>query len=132
LKHIPNFAPLGFFDRIGFAEKADDNTLKRYREAEFTHGRVGTMLAIAGFLAGEAVAGSSFLFDGSITGPAINHLAQVPPALAFFAIVTTKVELDLAQYGWANPGDAEDLGMLASIPSVSSRPIWMDLSFPML
>ena len=34
-------APMGFFDPLNFAEKADENTLKRYREAEVTHGRVG-------------------------------------------------------------------------------------------
>jgi hypothetical protein len=43
------FSPFGFFDPIGFAEKADENTLKRYREAELTHGRVG-ILAVIGFL----------------------------------------------------------------------------------
>ena len=32
--------PVGFFDPLGFAEKADENTMKRYREAELTHGRV--------------------------------------------------------------------------------------------
>merc|ERR1712194_486345 len=63
--------PVGFFDPLGFAEKADDNTLRRYREAELTHGRVA-MLAAVGFLAGEAVEGSSFLWDASVTGPAIS------------------------------------------------------------
>merc|ERR1712212_828653 len=58
-------APLGFWDPLGCAAKADENTLKRYREAEVTHGRVA-MLAVLGFLVGEAVEGSSFLFDGSI------------------------------------------------------------------
>lgn len=33
-------APVGFFDPLGFADDADENTLKRYREAELTHGRV--------------------------------------------------------------------------------------------
>eukprot|EP00985_Skeletonema_marinoi_P030611 scaffold32895_cov216-Skeletonema_marinoi.AAC.2 len=47
-------APVGLFDPLGFAEKADEMTLKRYREAELTHGRVG-MLATVGFLVGEAV-----------------------------------------------------------------------------
>eukprot|EP00957_Ditylum_brightwellii_P072158 5484478-Ditylum_brightwellii.AAC.1 len=32
--------PVGFFDPLGFTDKADENTLKRYREAELTHGRV--------------------------------------------------------------------------------------------
>ena len=39
--------PVGFFDPLGFAEKADEPTLKRYREAEVTHGRVA-MLAVVG------------------------------------------------------------------------------------
>jgi hypothetical protein len=69
--------PVGLFDPLGFADKADDNTLKRYREAELTHGRVA-MLATVGFIVGEKVEGSSFLFDSQITGPAITHLAQVP------------------------------------------------------
>ena len=34
--------PVGFFDPLDFAAKADDNTLKRYREAELTHGRVAS------------------------------------------------------------------------------------------
>merc|ERR1712232_58376 len=42
-----------------------------------THGRVA-MLATIGFLVGEKVEGSSFLFDASVKGPAITHLAQVP------------------------------------------------------
>merc|ERR1712127_141311 len=53
-------APMGFFDPLGFAAKADEQTLRCYREAEVTHGRVA-MLAVLGFLVGEAVEGSSFL-----------------------------------------------------------------------
>lgn len=34
--------PVGFWDPLGFAAKADDNTLRRYREAELTHGRVAS------------------------------------------------------------------------------------------
>eukprot|EP00584_Thalassiosira_punctigera_P011114 CAMPEP_0172528290 /NCGR_PEP_ID=MMETSP1067-20121228/2729_1 /TAXON_ID=265564 ORGANISM="Thalassiosira punctigera, Strain Tpunct2005C2" /NCGR_SAMPLE_ID=MMETSP1067 /ASSEMBLY_ACC=CAM_ASM_000444 /LENGTH=72 /DNA_ID=CAMNT_0013312177 /DNA_START=72 /DNA_END=286 /DNA_ORIENTATION=+ len=30
--------PVGFFDPLGFAEKADELTLKKYREAELQHG----------------------------------------------------------------------------------------------
>lgn len=46
-----------------------------------THGRVA-MLAVLGFLAGEAVEGKSFLWDASVKGPAITHLSQVPPVRA--------------------------------------------------
>ena len=89
--------PAGVFDPLGFAAKADANTLKRYRVA---------MLAVLGFLVGEKVEGSSFLFDASIKGPAISHLAQVPaPFWTILAISIAKLELDRAQYGWVSPRD---------------------------
>ncbi|GAX14211.1 hypothetical protein FisN_20Hh166 [Fistulifera solaris] len=97
--------PVGIFDPLGLAAKADANTLKRYREAELTHGRVA-MLATVGFLVGEKVEGSSFLFDSQISGPAITHLAQVPaPFWTLLAISIAKLELDRAQYGWVPPRD---------------------------
>ena len=68
---------MGIWDPLGFARNADAMTLKKYREAELTHGRVA-MLATVGFLVGEAVEGSSFLFDAQVSGPAITHLSQVP------------------------------------------------------
>mmetsp|Transcript_15177 Transcript_15177/g.22367 ORF Transcript_15177/g.22367 Transcript_15177/m.22367 type:complete len:211 (+) Transcript_15177:89-721(+) len=97
--------PVGFFDPLGFAEKADANTLKRYREAELTHGRVA-MLAAVGFLVGEKVEGSSFLFDSSIKGPAITHLAQVPSG--FWLILLAAIgsaELQRSKIGWVDPAD---------------------------
>jgi hypothetical protein len=96
-------APFGFFDPLGFAEKADENTMKRYREAELTHGRVA-MLATVGFLVGEKVEGSSFLFDSQITGPAISHLAQVP--VGFWIALTVAIgaaEQYRATVGWVEP-----------------------------
>ena len=66
------------------------------------------MLAVLGFLAGEAVEGSSFLFDASIKGPAIDHLQQVPAA--FFTVLTLFIgfsELYRASYGWVSPADPE-------------------------
>ena len=99
-------APMGFFDPLGFAEKADEKTLKRYREAEVTHGRVA-MLAVVGFFVGEAVEGSSFLFDAQITGPAITHFEQVPDG--WDALIVTAIgaaEAQRAQIGWVDPADA--------------------------
>merc|ERR1712127_885758 len=93
-------APAGFFDPLGFAEKADEKTLKRYREAEVTHGRVA-MLAVIGFFVGEAVEGSSFLFDAQISGPAISHFTQVPDG--WDALIITFIgaaEAQRAQIGW--------------------------------
>ena len=96
-------APVGFFDPLGFAEKADDATMKRYREAELTHGRVA-MLATVGFLVGEQVEGSSFLFDASIHGPAISHIAQVPPVfLTLLLSSIAKAEVVRAKRGWVEP-----------------------------
>merc|ERR1712151_507306 len=79
--------PVGLFDPLGFAAKANDATLLRYHEAEITHGRVA-MLAAVGFLVGEKVEGSSFLFDSQISGPAITHLSQVPTAFWLILLVS--------------------------------------------
>ena len=106
--------PLGFFDPLGFASKADVMTLKRYREAEITHGRVA-MLASVGFLVGEKVEGSSFLFDASVSGPAITHLTQVPtPFWTALVIGITNAELYRARRGWVEPVDvpADKPGLL--------------------
>merc|ERR1739844_653314 len=84
------------------AEKATDATLKRYREAELAHGRV-SMLAVVGFLVGEKVEGSSFLFDASISGPAIT---QVPDG--FWAVIIAFIgayEATRAETGWVDPAD---------------------------
>ena len=98
-------APMGFFDPLGFAAKADEGMLKRYREAEVTHGRVA-MLAVLGFLISEAVAGTSFLFDGEISGPAISHFTQVPDG--WDALVVTFIgaaEAQHVQIGWVDPAN---------------------------
>ena len=97
--------PAGVFDPLGFAEKATDATLKRYREAELAHGRV-SMLAVIGFLVGEKVEGSSFLFDASISGPAITHITQVPDG--FWAVIIAFIgayEATRAETGWVDPAD---------------------------
>merc|ERR1712115_63443 len=84
----------------------DQGTLKRYREAEITHGRVA-MLAVVGFLVGEAVEGSSFLFDAQITGPAITHPGQIPGAFdCIIVILIAAAEARRAQQGWVDPADA--------------------------
>ena len=99
-------APVGIFDPLGFADKADEPTLKRYREAELTHGRVA-MLATVGFLVGEKVEGSSFLFDASVSGPAISHLAQVPaPFWVALVLAIGSSEWGRAKKGFVDPGDA--------------------------
>jgi hypothetical protein len=62
------------------------------------------MLAVIGFLVGEQVQGSSFLFDGSVTGPAITHLAQVPGLFWFFLTMSIGIaELNRAEIGFVEP-----------------------------
>ena len=98
-------APVGFFDPLGLAEKATDATLQRYREAELAHGRIA-MLAVIGFFVGEKVEGSAFLFDASISGPAITHFTQVPDG--FWPVIIAFIgaaEASRAEIGWVDPAD---------------------------
>ena len=97
--------PAGFFDPLGLAEEATDATLKRYREAELAHGHV-SMLAGIGFLVGEQVESSAFLFDVSISGPAITHITQLPDS--FWPVIVTLIgayEAQRAETGWVDPAD---------------------------
>jgi hypothetical protein len=62
------------------------------------------MLATLGFLVGEAVEGSSFLFDAQVSGPAITHLGQVPNV--FWIMLTIAIgacEQYRATIGWVEP-----------------------------
>jgi len=109
-KDIPGvLSPMGFFDPLGFSKKADEATMKRYREAEITHGRVA-MLAAVGFLVGEKVEGSTFLFDAQIRGPAITHLAQVPVDYQYgFLLLVSAIasaEFYRANNFWVAPDDS--------------------------
>jgi hypothetical protein len=66
------------------------------------------MLAFIGFLVGEKVEGSSFLFDSQISGPAINHFAQVPQPFWEILVLTIGVsEVYRAQVGWVSPADLQ-------------------------
>lgn len=78
-------------------------TLKRYREAELTHGRV-SMLAVVGFLVGEAVESKTVLFNGAISGPAITHIPQVNPVFwILLGAGIAKAETNRAEIGWVEP-----------------------------
>eukprot|EP00239_Pterosperma_sp_CCMP1384_P001635 CAMPEP_0197857068 /NCGR_PEP_ID=MMETSP1438-20131217/29792_1 /TAXON_ID=1461541 /ORGANISM="Pterosperma sp., Strain CCMP1384" /LENGTH=250 /DNA_ID=CAMNT_0043472761 /DNA_START=119 /DNA_END=871 /DNA_ORIENTATION=+ len=96
-----NTAPMGDFDPLKFSVGKDENTIKRYREAELTHGRVA-MLASVGFIVNENF---NPLFDGAIKGPAITQFQQVPTPfwLGLLAVIAT-AELTRANTGWVSPG----------------------------
>mmetsp|Transcript_33131 Transcript_33131/g.38366 ORF Transcript_33131/g.38366 Transcript_33131/m.38366 type:complete len:217 (-) Transcript_33131:127-777(-) len=102
-------SPTGFFDPLGFSKKADEAIMKRYREAEITHGRVA-MLASIGFLTGEYVEGSTFLFDSQIRGPAITHLSQIPTDYLYFVVILVSLiggaEFYRATNFWVSPDDS--------------------------
>jgi len=99
-------APLGDFDPLGFTTDLSLQEIKRYREAEVTHGRVA-MLATVGYLVAEKF---HPLFGGAVTGPANGHLAQVQEVAPFFfawlvgSIATA--EIGRSKIGWEAPTDA--------------------------
>jgi hypothetical protein len=104
-----------YLDPFGFSEGADASRLLRYREAELTHGRVA-MLATVGFIVGEQVEGSSFLFDKYISGPAIGHFQQVeevaPAFWEIIALVVAIAETTRVQKGWNDPYNGKGLWLL--------------------
>jgi len=94
-------APFVDFDPIGLSKDKDENTIKRYREAELTHGRV-SMVAALGFIVGENF---NPLFEESITGPAITQFQQVPTPFWIGLLGVVGIgEFTRANLGWVAPG----------------------------
>lgn len=106
--------PVPEFDPFNFAEKASLDDMKRYREAETTHGRVA-MLAVLGFLITEAPLEFHPFFNTASKdiGPAIRHLDEVRAAVPFFfeilVLVIGIAEFNRAVTGWETPGDNEQV-----------------------
>ena len=99
-------------DAFGFFNDISQTEAQRYADVEITHGRVA-MLAALGFLVGEQVEGSSFLFDAQITGPAIDHFQQVPGiAWGLVGAAIFVVEASRVQAAWQNPFEADALFLL--------------------
>jgi hypothetical protein len=66
--------------------------------------RLFSLLQAVGFLVGEKVEGSSFLFDAQVSGPAISHLSQVPPVFWVLLVATIgAAEQKRASIGWVEP-----------------------------
>jgi hypothetical protein len=93
--------PIGFFDPLGFTSGIDENSMRRYREAELIHGRVA-MLATVGFLAGETVDGSSLLLNAQESTTLFYSEISSPywVVLSFLAAIS---EIRRAQIGWVRP-----------------------------
>merc|ERR1712087_24379 len=98
--------PMGEFDPLGFTKGLPVQEIKRFREAEVTHGRVA-MLAVVGYLVAE-----NFhpFFNGVVSGPANSHLGQVQNVAPFFfawlGMSIATAELGRAKFGWEFPLDA--------------------------
>lgn len=99
--------PVPNFDPFGYAEKANLDTMKLYREAELQHGRVA-MLAALGMLVTEEPIEFHPLFeaDNKDIGPAIRHLDEVravsPQFFELLALLIGVLELNRALTGWEN------------------------------
>jgi hypothetical protein len=100
--------PVGEFDPLGFAKNTDLQTMKKWREAETQHGRVG-MLAALGMLVTEEPIEYHPLFeaDNKDIGPAIRHLDEVRAVeplffLAFGAFIGA-LEWNRARTGFSKP-----------------------------
>ena len=96
--------PVGEFDPLGFANGASLGEMKRYREAEVTHGRVA-MLATLGFLVGENVHPLFGLAGKEIL--AIDSLTEVrlvfPQFFEVLVIFISSLEVYRALCGWSKP-----------------------------
>ena len=96
-------------DAFGFFNGIEAREAQRYADVEITHGRIA-MLASLGFLVGEQVEGSSFLFDSQVTGPAINHFQQVPGLFwGLLGAFVFTVEANRVQAAWQDPFVADRL-----------------------
>mmetsp|Transcript_17087 Transcript_17087/g.25762 ORF Transcript_17087/g.25762 Transcript_17087/m.25762 type:complete len:258 (+) Transcript_17087:69-842(+) len=113
------------FDPLGCLNNAIVPEVRRWREAELTHGRV-SMLAALGIVVGEQLEDFPLFynFDGRISGPAINQFQQVgqgfwePLVLVIGICETYRVAV-----GWASPAtnfnqlkDDYDIGNLQFDP----------------
>jgi len=94
------------FDPAGLLKTATTvEDVRRYREAELTHGRVA-MLASLGFVVGEQLEDfPAFMnIDGNITGPAINQFQQVQSGFWVPLVIAIGVcEAYRVSVGWARP-----------------------------
>merc|ERR1712025_92333 len=95
---------------LGFSKDVDLGTMKRYREAEVTHGRV-SMLAVIGFLVQESGFHPLFGTAGQDIGAGIRHLDEVraaqPLFFEFLILAIGSAEATRALTGWVKPGDAD-------------------------
>lgn len=107
-------APTGFLDPFNLSQSVTPAEVKRWREAELTHGRV-SMLAFVGYLVGELPSvEQNPLFNGAVTGPALTQFQQVEAQSGYFwellLLAISIAEVYRALKGWNPPvGDKANL-----------------------
>merc|ERR1712151_371895 len=99
--------PTGFFDPLKLSANVAEGEVKRWREAELTHGRVA-MVAFVGYLVGELPAvENNPLFNGAVSGPALTQWQQVEEQSGSFwellLLGISVAEVFRALRGWTPP-----------------------------
>lgn len=95
-------SPLGYFDPLGFCTDRSLDGVKRFREAEILHGRVG-MMAVLGYLIGENTPTITYGFDTPTIGN--NQIPEVNFGVMFAFFLTINIsEAYRASKGWVEPG----------------------------
>lgn len=100
-------APTGYLDPFNLAASVAPAEVKRWREAEVTHGRVA-QLAFVGILVGETPSvENNPLFNGAVKGPAVFQFQQVEAQGGFFweglVLAIGLAETYRALSGWSKP-----------------------------
>jgi hypothetical protein len=116
----------GYLDPFNMTKTVSPATVRKWRQAEVTHGRLA-MGAVIGILVGEAVAGSQYSMLGLskfASGPAINHIGQITEAqptfpvwfLVFWAFEETRTRVfKTARGGFQTNGDIEEGAVIGDI-----------------
>jgi len=117
---IGALAPVDFFDPAGFAAKADDEEIARYRDVEIMHGRFA-QLATLGFIVPEKYAYDGTFGDDFLapTGRALEVFSTDPVwlglTLAVISVLET-VRLIETEPGSRSNGRNEKIGWRPSSP----------------
>ena len=99
-----------YVDPLGISKSASEDSIKLWREAEITHGRV-SMLSFVHAMVTEVCGFHPLLPDN--TGITITHVTNTPPeVLAAMGTCIGALEFARAKTGWLEPTQPENLWTL--------------------
>ena len=99
-----------YIDPLGISKSASKDSIKLWREAELTHGRV-SMLSFVHFLVTEVCEFHPLLPEND--GITISHVTNTPPGvLAVMGTIIGSLEFARAKRGWLEPTKPENLWTL--------------------